>query len=120
MGARCSCRILAGCCWKRCIVSSDALTSRHEGNPYHPSPQKASFRPQSPLGPQQAPHVGVHTQLAGVLGPQVPSSVISPVSHAGGVPVVWETTMPENRSPRTTCEAYMMTGRCVVSQNWVS
>jgi hypothetical protein len=73
---------------------------------YHPSPQEASLRPQSPSPPQQAPHVGVQTQSRGVLGPQVPSSVISPVCH-GGMVLAWEATMRENRSPRTTREAYM-------------
>ncbi len=77
---------------------------------YHPVPQNSSLRPQRPSGPQQAPHVGVHTQLFGVLGPQVPSSVIAPVCHAGGVAVVWATTTtaPESRSPRKAARGASM------------
>jgi hypothetical protein len=73
---------------------------RATSSTYHPVPQKASLRPQTPPEPQQAPHVSVHTQLFGVLGPQVPSWVMEPVSQAGGSPVVWATTAtPDNRSP---------------------
>ena len=68
---------------------------------YHPVPHEASPRPQRPSAPQHAPHVGVHTQLFGEVEPQVPSSVMAPVCHAGGVAVVWATTAMarESKSP---------------------
>lgn len=58
----------------------------------------------------------MHTQLPGVLGPQVPSSVVSPVCQGGGSPVHWEAAMPENRSPRTTCGTYMIKMGCAAYQ----
>lgn len=56
---------------------------------WQPSPQKADERPHLPSLEQQAPQVGVHTNP--VVPPQVPSSVSTPVSHAGSedVVVVW-------------------------------
>jgi hypothetical protein len=67
---------------------------------YHPVPQ-ASLRPQRPSAPQHAPHVGVHTHFPALFGPHVPSSVMEPVCHAGGLLVVWANTTawPESRRP---------------------
>ncbi len=81
---------------------------------YHPSPQNALERPQSPSLEQHAPHVGVHTQLSGVPGPQVPSSVVTPVCQAGGgspVVVVWATAAEaERRRARRRAGVFMLGG----------
>jgi hypothetical protein len=53
---------------------------------HQPSPQNLDDRPQRPSAEQQAPQVGVQTQP--VVPPQVPSSVSTPVAHAGRAVVV--------------------------------